>query len=78
MTEEYKQSEVTFKYYLPDNREDMIMHMLAPDMYSVLHEIDQKCRSHVKYDDKATQESVDFAEEIREFIHSSIDLDKIS
>lgn len=73
-----KSPEVTFTYYLPDNKEDVWLHIHASDMYSLLYQIDQTCRSVVKYDDKATEDKIVFASEIRNMIMNNIDLDKVS
>jgi hypothetical protein len=75
---EAKSPEVIFKYCLPEHAEDVWLHIHASDMWSLLYEIDQKCRSVVKYDDKASEDKVSFAEQIRELIRENIDLDKVT
>ena len=78
--EEYKKSEVTFKYYMPDNEDDVWMHVHASDMYSLIYDVDQFCRSVIKYGKESQQikDEDDFAEKIREMIRNRIDMDKIS
>lgn len=75
---EYKNPEVTFKYYLPDNEEDLWLHINASDMYNLIHQIDQTCRSIVKYGDDSIKTKEDLAEKIRDIIHSNIDTNRIS
>jgi hypothetical protein len=75
--DEYKQQEITFKFYLPDNSSEYWMHVQASDMFHTIHEIDQMCRSLIKYDDKTIKDQYDLAEKIRDLIHSSVDMDKI-
>lgn len=77
MTEEYKSPEVTFKYYLPDNQDELWIHTHASDMYSLLHDIDQHCRGIIKYDETATEEKCKLAEHIRQMIYESIDMDRV-
>lgn len=67
---EQKSCEVCFKYYLPEHNDELWLHTHASEMYSLLYELDQKLRSLLKYDDKASEEKVNYAEELREFIHS--------
>lgn len=69
--------EVTFKYYLPENDDDVWIHINASKMYSLLWEIDQRCRSVVKYEDKASEDRVKLAEEIRQMIYENVDMDKV-
>lgn len=77
MTEEYQSPEVSFKYYLPENDDEVWMHIHASDMYSILHDIDQHCRGILKYDNKATEDKRNLAEHIRNLIHESIDMDRM-
>ncbi len=77
MESEYKCSEVTFKYYLPDHEDELYLHSHASDMYSLLFEIDNVCRSLIKYGDEKIKDPIEFAEKIREMIHNNIDMDKI-
>lgn len=49
MESDYHQVEVTYKFYLHDNKNDLRMVQLAPDMFSALWDIDQKCRGILKY-----------------------------
>ena len=75
--DDYKSPEVTFKYYLPENQDDVFLHINASKMYSLLHDIDQHCRSVVKYEEKATEERIKLAEYIRDMIHNNIDMDMV-
>ena len=78
MESEHKSAEVTFKYYIPENQEDIFLHINASKMYELIYEIDQKCRSVIKYEDDPTEEKFRFAEEIRDMIHNNIDMDMVS
>ena len=77
MESEEKQTEVTFKYYLPTHQEEVYVHINASDMASLLWDIDQECRRVEKYEDNASEGRVALAEHIRDMIHSQIDLDKM-
>lgn len=78
MSDQYKSSEVIFKYYLPDNQDELWIHIQASDMYDLIYQIDQLCRSFVKYGSKDILNAEQLAEKIREMICENIDLDKIS
>jgi hypothetical protein len=67
---EEKYSEVIFKYYLPEHQNDVAIHVNAMKMLCLLHEIDNKCRSLIKWDDNANDSLIAFAEEIREMINA--------
>lgn len=75
---EYKSPEVTFKYYLPDNQEELWLHIHASDMYNIIYEIDLCCRNLIKYGDDKIKDQFQLAENIREMINNNIDMDKIS
>lgn len=64
MEPEYKQIEVNFKFYLPDNQDELNTFQKANDYRSALDDIYNMCRSKWKYDDKASEETIAFAEEI--------------
>lgn len=72
-----KSPEVTFRYYLPDNQDELFLHIHASKMYCLLHEIDQQCRTLIKYRGDASKDAVDLAEELRAMIHDGINLDMI-
>lgn len=76
-TDEYKCPEVTFKYYLPENQDDVWIHTNASKMYCLLHELDQHCRKVVKYEESPSEDRVKLAEEIRDMIHAEIDMDMV-
>lgn len=69
--------EVTFKYFLPEHSDEVYLHTNSMQMYCLLHEIDQKCRSILKYEDNASPDKQKLAEEIREMIHNEINMDRI-
>lgn len=75
--DEFKSSEVIFKYYMPENRDDVWLHMYASTMFSVLNDIDNLCRNVIKYENGEKATRLQLAEEIRRAIHESIDMDKI-
>jgi len=72
--EEYKKVEVTYKFHLPDNRADLWLVQNADKMWQLLSRIDDKCRSESKYGEIEVVAS--FADEIREMINSTIDLEE--
>jgi hypothetical protein len=73
-----KSPEVTFKYFLPENQDELWLHVQASRMYTLLYEIDQNCRSITKYDSMASVDKIKLAEDIRQMIRSNIDMDRIS
>ena len=76
MIEECKSAEVTFKYYIPDHEEEIIMHMKAVKAFALLNTLDQMCRSIMKYDNiEETSAKYKLAEEIRQTIRENIDLE---
>ncbi len=75
--DDYKSSEVIFKYYLPDNQDELWIHSHAYEMYSLISEISEVCRSLIKYGDATIGTQYDLAEKIREMICTNIDLDKV-
>lgn len=62
--QDHKQVEVSFKFYLPDNQEELEIFQKALEYHCTLSDIYNKCRSKWKYDDNASEELVAFAEEI--------------
>lgn len=72
--EEYKKVEVTYKFYLPDNRSDLWLVQNAEKMWQLLSEIDDKCRSASKYGEIEVVST--FADEVREMIYNNVDLDE--
>jgi hypothetical protein len=74
--EEHKPSEVIFKYYMPEHEHEVYLHTSASKMHCILWDIDQLCRSAIKYDDNCSDDKVRLAEEIREMI-CSIDFDSM-
>ena len=77
MKEEYKSSEVIFKYHLPENRDDVYLHVRSYDMYRILSEIDDACRTVIKYEDESTKTRTDLAQQIRDIIHENFDMDMV-
>lgn len=71
-----KPSEVCFKYYLPEHKSEVFVHINAQKMYSLLWDIDQDCRAKVKYGDNI--EVANFAQTIRDMIHLEINLDEMN
>jgi hypothetical protein len=76
--DEYKSSEVTFKYYLPENKDDLFLHVNASKMYLLLRDIDGYCREIVRREPNPHEERVRLAEYIRDMISYDIDLDEVS
>lgn len=65
--------EYVFKYF---SEEDAMLALHARDMVSCLWEIDQKCRSLLKYGSPSEDLAV-LCEEIRRFISEEVDLDRL-
>ena len=62
---------VIYQYALPDHVHDLRLVQCADDMYELLTEIDNRCRSYLKYgQDDLTLDS--FCEELRQDIRSVI------
>lgn len=71
-------AEVTFKYYLPEHNDEVWIHINASEMYSLLWELDQKCRSICKYEDiPEDHPRHKLAQEIRDMIWENVNLDKV-
>jgi len=63
--EEYKQVEVTYRFYMPDNKNDLIVFQNAEEYYNALYKIYEEARKIWKYeDDETDQKLVEFAEMI--------------
>jgi hypothetical protein len=65
MEREDRQTEVTYKFYLPDNAEDLKMFSMSTEYYLALHRIHDECRKVWKYED-ASEEKDTFARMIGE------------
>lgn len=76
--DENKSSEVTFKYYLPEHKDDLFLHVNASKMFLLLNQIDDKCRNVLKYENNPDVGRVNLAEDIRDLIGFTIDLDEVS
>ena len=76
--DEYKSSEVTFKFYLPDNKDELYIHANASNMFSLLRDIDSYCREIVRREPNPHEERVSLAEYIRDMISCEIDLNEVS
>ena len=66
--------EVTFKYYLPENNEELWIHVNAAAMYGVLWEIHNLCRTQIKHGDD--EKVSNFAEKIQEEVWK-VDLNRV-
>jgi len=71
MTEEYKQVEVTYKFHLPDNENELKTHQLAQDLFSAVFEIAQECRTVLKHGPRSGEGVEEFAEKIQELCSES-------
>jgi len=76
-TEEPKSAEVTFKYFLPEHSDEVWIHTNAQQMYSLIWELDQKCRAVLKYEDNVSEAKQNLAQEIRDMIWEEVNLDKV-
>ena len=72
---EDKQILVTYTFYLPDHQDELKTFSKAGDYSSMLWDIHNRCRTVWKYDDKASDELVTFAEEIGQMCYESGALD---
>ncbi len=73
-----KKVEVTFKYHLPDNEDDVYLNIHAKEMYFLLLEIDRTCRGILKHGCETIKSLDSLCQKIRDMISENIDLDKIS
>ena len=62
---------VTYTYTLGDDDHLIAMHSRAADFYDALHDIDQMCRSVIKYEEEPYESRVQLAEAIRELVSES-------
>ena len=66
----------TLTFTLPDEQGEFDAARQGREALVLLHEIDQRCRSLVKYNDEASDDARRLAEEIRQMIgESKVDLD---
>lgn len=66
---------VTLRYTLPDEQGEYDAARQGSEALALLHEIDQRCRSLIKYNDNASEDARRLAEEIRQMIgESKVDL----
>lgn len=63
--------EVVWKFRLPEHEDEMNRMQHANIFYSALMDIDQKCRTLLKYGENVSDEMEQFAEEIREICHQA-------
>ena len=66
----------TLRFTLPDEQSEFDAARQGAEAKRVLWEIDQRCRSLVKYSEEASEDARRLAEEIRQMIvESKVDLD---
>jgi len=63
---------VTLRYRLPDEQAEYDAARQGAEAKSVLWDIDQRCRSIVKYSDSASADARRLAEEIRDMISAEL------
>ena len=68
-----KNVRVSYTFYLPDNQLELDTFNSANEMSNALNEIYNRCRYQWKYNDEASEELVDFAEDIIEICRDFID-----
>ena len=73
-----KNSEVIFKYYLPDNEIELLLHTNSRKMFNLLWTIDHYCRSISKHELDPSQDRLELAEKIRDMIWDEMDLDEMN
>jgi len=69
--DEYKQTEVTYTFFLPGGREELQTFQNANRFSTALHDIHELCRSTWKYKEDATEEEIKLAERIDEIVFES-------
>lgn len=69
--EDDKAVEVTYKFSLPDNRDELTMFQNASKFFMALHDIHDSCRNVWKYKEDATDAEIEFAEKIGEIVSES-------
>jgi hypothetical protein len=57
---------ITFEFDGDDSHEEAKMVFLARDFYSALWDIDQRCRTRMKYEENVSDEEYKLMEELRE------------
>jgi|TARA_Y100000034_G_scaffold119574_1_gene161521 hypothetical protein len=71
MAEEEKSIEVTFKFLLPEHETELRDFKNGERYAGALYDIDNTCRTVMKYEDAPTDDRVQLAEAIRDLIHES-------
>jgi len=69
--EAYKQTEVTYKFFLPDNQNELTVFQNSTKFFLALNDIAERCRYVWKYKEDATMAEVNFAERISEIVTES-------
>jgi len=68
INDDYKQYEVSYKFYLPDNKDDLKTFQKALFYEIALNDIFDRCRRVWKYEENVSQDKIDFAELIGDII----------
>lgn len=61
----------SLQFTLPDEESEFTDAVEGHEAKSLIWDIDQHCRSLIKYNDNASDETIAFAESIRQMIHES-------
>lgn len=69
--EEYKCVEVTYKFHLPENQEELKEFQNTSDYVAALWEIHDKCRCVLKYEEDPSEDKQILAEEISLIVNES-------
>lgn len=70
-TENYKDIEVTYKFFLPEHFEELRIFQTANKLASALSDIHDACRFVWKYKEDATDQEIDLAEKIGDLVSNS-------
>ena len=62
---------VIFEYDTREEKNELLLHCAASDLYRALNDIDNKCRSAIKHDNDITDYMEIFLQEIRDLITES-------
>ena len=69
--DDYKQVEVTYKFFLPDNHSELKTFQNAGTYQDALWDIHERCRHVWKYKEDATAAEIELAERIGEIVSQS-------
>jgi len=72
MEREEKNMEVIYKFYLPDNSEDLRIFSLSREYHLALIRVFTECRKVWKYEENPSEDKVKFAKMIGEIVEDCL------